>query len=63
MADNELSQEVKEQLEIARSKVRRRLSYGAGRLGLLLTFRFPYPQDTSPPALITTFPLISMTPT
>ena len=35
MADNELSKEVKEKLELARSKVRRRLSYAA--MGLFAT--------------------------
>ena len=36
MTDNELSKEVKEKLEIERSKVRRRLSYGAGILFAVL---------------------------
>ncbi|MBA7620757.1 hypothetical protein ES703_28112 [subsurface metagenome] len=37
MADDELSQETKEKLEIARSKIRRYLSYGAGALfGILV---------------------------
>lgn len=36
MANNDLSNEVKEQLEIARSKVRRYLSYGAGGLFAVL---------------------------
>ena len=32
MPDNDLSQETREELEKARSKIRRRLSYGAGGL-------------------------------
>ena len=36
MADKEISESVKEQLEIARSKVRRRLTYGAGIVGGIL---------------------------
>ena len=36
MADNELSPEVREQLEISRSKIRRYLSYGAGVLFAIL---------------------------
>ncbi|MBA7593411.1 hypothetical protein ES703_00331 [subsurface metagenome] len=36
MPDNELSKEVKEQLEIARSKVRRVLTYGAAGLFIVL---------------------------
>lgn len=32
MPDNELSKEVKEQLELARSRVRRYVTYGAGAL-------------------------------
>jgi hypothetical protein len=34
--DNDISKEVKEQLEIDRSKVRRRLTYGAGIIGGIL---------------------------
>jgi len=37
MANDELSPETKEKLEIARSKVRRYLSYGAGVLFAILT--------------------------
>lgn len=36
MEDNNLSREVREELEIARSKVRRRLTYGAGIVGAIL---------------------------
>ena len=36
MADNELSQETREKLEIARSRIRRYLSYGAGGLFAIL---------------------------
>ncbi len=32
MGDNEMSQEVREQLELARSRVRRNVTYGAGAL-------------------------------
>lgn len=36
MADNELSKEVREQLEVARSKVRRVLTYGGGIVAAIL---------------------------
>jgi len=36
MGNNEISREVKEQLEIAKSKVRRRLTYGAGVIAGIL---------------------------
>ena len=36
MANNELSQETREKLEIARSRIRRYLSYGAGGLFAIL---------------------------